>query len=529
MAMCKLLSPQQEDNGRVPHMLCTLVYGHSTQHRTESQQVAASKLYMGEPRYRDLLENRRLGVWTRWCRLAIAFFKQTLQGSADTQRSVCWRPHGQRKREAQKRERKRSEARTRECFSFPTADWERVHALEGNGFEQFHANQCEPQQPLPDCAVGCWAARDGCGTQAGLSRPWESPGGRASPPRQSGQGGFPPWFEEPTSGGEAHGSCQKTAQGGQRPEESPSHDVASTRDRGHQNVGIPTRRLSSTPGNSDGASNQSTSRNHLHQQGDSSAWCRWTEYISTADPGSRNSRDSRCSRRKCQPGGREIAHSTADRLEGLCKLTRSCSGNSVDRSGDQVRWRRERGGRTTQKASQIVRAIWWAAIVSAGRGCGVQTNPKHEATGLLAQGVVVEAYHPLSSTGGAACDTQGAFSDLLLPGLHSIWTEPAFLHPFRAASNACSLRWEVLRDLSHDDPALVAPKRFISTCTGYPSCISQGPHSKRQKSLVPSVRFEDRIDVLMGCDDSWNLTRISVQQDALSNWPLKPWSKNCAC
>lgn len=163
--------------------------------------------------------------------------------------------------------------------------------------------------------------------------------------------------------------------------------------------------------------------------------------------------------------------------------------------------------------------------MNAGRGCGVLKNPKHEAFSLLAHGAVVEAYHPLSSVGGAACDTQGAFSDLLLPCFHSRWLEPAFLHPFEAASNACSLRWEVLQDLSHAGSAFVAPMRFISSSTEYPSCISQGSHPNKQKPFNFAVRFEDCIDVLIGCEDSWNLTRYSIHHDALSNWHAKPWSK----
>ena len=51
------------------------------------------------------------------------------------------------------------------------------------------------------------------------------------------------------------------------------------------------------------------------------------------------------------------------------------------------------------------------------------------------------------------------------------------------------------------------------------------PISRSLSILLFVLWGEDCIDVLIGCEDSWNLTRYSIHHDALSNWHAKPWSK----
>lgn len=161
--------------------------------------------------------------------------------------------------------------------------------------------------------------------------------------------------------------------------------------------------------------------------------------------------------------------------------------------------------------------------MSFGRACGVHSNPNHEAFCFPVQGVAVEAYRSCLPLSGAACGTQDDEFDFLLPFRHSIWHESAFLHPFDAAINACSLRWEVLQDLSHVGAFFLDPKPFVSGSSHkLSSCISQKAHSKH---VGCAVRFEDYIDVLLGDEDS-DLYGFRMKHDWLHDWDDKPWSKN---
>lgn len=161
--------------------------------------------------------------------------------------------------------------------------------------------------------------------------------------------------------------------------------------------------------------------------------------------------------------------------------------------------------------------------MSFGRVCGVHSNPNHEATALFTLGGVVEAYCPESFRSDAACDTRGVDFDFLLSAHHSVRFEPKYLNPFKAVTDAYSLRWEVLQDLSHFGLHFAVPFARCGVDEVSSPCISQGSLAKKHRRLC--VRFEDRIDVLLGCEDSWNMFGISVRHDALLNWPSKPWSK----
>jgi len=166
--------------------------------------------------------------------------------------------------------------------------------------------------------------------------------------------------------------------------------------------------------------------------------------------------------------------------------------------------------------------------VSIGRVCGVPWNPNHEAVNLSVRGDAVEAYRSCLPSSGAAGGTQDAEFDFLLPFRHPIWCEPTFLHPFDAAFKACSLRWEVLQDLSHAGASFLDPKPFAAVPNHeLPSCISQEPHSKH---VGYCVRFEDCIDVHLGAEDSDCLHGFRMKHDWLQGWADKPWSgQRIAC
>ena len=154
--------------------------------------------------------------------------------------------------------------------------------------------------------------------------------------------------------------------------------------------------------------------------------------------------------------------------------------------------------------------------MNGGRDCGVLWNPQHEAMPSIVQGVPADAYHYDFVNFGAACGTQDDFDTLCLPWKHSICSDPSFKDAFDAARDACRLRWDVVRDLSHCFP-LPCP-----SFDHHALISSQRPRYSKRRGL--RVCFADQIEVFLGSDNDSHWPCIPVKHNWIQNWPCKPWS-----
>ena len=407
------------------------------------------------------------------------------------------RSNGQEQRQG-KVERKREAQRRAGSKSVCT--WQRSFILLAAMAKVGDSRCCCLSVPVSPVEQEFHDARDGISFASGLQRKGYT---HRSPSilGQGGQGVQQEQYQIASCGYKELRSCPESTQRRGQCEKGSQTAVDKTCQRGDQDLGSATGKLSSSPSDPRRACKSCKGRNRSIKENSQGGERQYSKGGQSLDPTADSRRNRGCSQREQRgPRGAEIERSTP----GCSERMRWLPGTSIIGSGGSCRdLRRGQRAAPTQQKAKIGRTgetyHCHFQTVTLGRELPVHKNGTHEAWPHM------------------------------FPNGHSVMSEWNYASPITSVWSAWKLRGEVLHDVSQDsfmDEAhchclCSVAHQFSDGSLKSILSSSQGPHYDRRKSR--RVRFDDRIELALVLDDECRMHHIFIEHIILQEWDEKPW------